>query len=367
MTPKSKLDLSKVDVEDFLEVMEVENVKKATEEEFNFSCPFSGHQHGDQSPSAYMNVETTAWMCHGCKRAGNAITFLSEKENISFQLATRYLRQEYGGASPDPDSHSVTAELERYKEKKQRREGTEESPILDEGKLKPYSCDWDALWHRWQNGVEIPPQYLYMLKERGFHPETLDRWQIGYDPQWDRITIPVRDQSGYLRGFKGRAWNDRKPKYLVLGGDKFDYPRHQKSHFVFGLYQALDWNFAAGSESLNLPEAIICEGELNAMALWEMGFENAVAVAGSELSDTQARLLRDYCDSAIIFFDSDEGGWSGTSIVIDALKDFMPLQVVPDHEHDPAEYLRRGEQDSVRSLCESAESITKIITSKNID
>lgn len=325
-------DLTKIDTEHFLEVMKVENLTSATEFEFMFSCPFPGHSHGDQSPSAYMNKESTAWMCHGCKRSGNAITFYEEFENVTRQQARVTLQKVYGGKSPDPDEFSVMMELERMWAKAERENAVVvPNKPLDEDLINDFFLRWAEAQECRDDGEEIPDEMEYMFN-RGFECEVLEEWDIGWDEYHERIMIPVRNAAGQLVGFKGRSVRkEHKPKYMVMGGPKYGYPRFEKSQVLFGLDRVISRPFGGDADF------ILCEGELDVISLHSKGFETAACVAGSDLSDNQARLLRRYGSSVTIFYDSDEGGNFGTVKVIEALKDFMPVRVVPDHEGDPAE------------------------------
>jgi DNA primase len=335
-----KFDSSRVDVIDFLEALGVENVTEATEAEVKFSCPFPGHQHGDQRPSAYMNRRTTAWYCHSCHRKGNSITFLAEIGTISIMEAVRYLKERYGGASADPDSVSMRDELERWYAKKHPDEEGDDPPLpVHAGE------DWPVAWSSLINAEEKPAWGEYMLN-RGFSPVLLEAWDIGFDPVSNRITIPILNHRKELIGFKGRAWDDRKPKYLVLGSGQWD--RYHVSRVVFGLYNARPG------------ELIVQEGELNTIALEQMNIPNAVSVNGSNFSKRQADLIRSVAESVIVYFDSNQAGWEGTNLVCEALRPYMPVKVVPDHEGDPADALRDGDADSVRELLQDAKSETAI-------
>lgn len=342
----ARFDITKVDVEHFLEVMRVENLTSATEFEWQFSCPFPGHAHGDQSPSAYMNKESTAWMCHGCKRSGNSITFLQEMENITLQEARAMLQLQYGGKSPDPDQYSAVAELERYWEKQKRHEAEPPNEILDEKLVEDYALDWSAAEEA--DPDEVPEEMQYMF-DRGFSGATLDEWDVGIDYRVERIAIPVRNASALLVGFKGRAWSpNHKPKYLVMGGNYYDYPRFYKSQVVFGLDRVI----AKYSEPKRL---IIVEGELDTISMHSKGFDTTVCVAGSDFSVKQARLIRRWAQSATIFFDSDEGGTFGIKKVVEFLTPHIPLRVVPDHEGDPAEMTT----SEIQELLDESETVAK--------
>jgi DNA primase len=355
---RERLDLTKVDVEEFLEGLRIRNLQRADSEYWRFSCPFAGHSHGDETPSAQMRDDNTAFHCFGCKRSGNAITFLSEYEGVAFLEARRWIREMWGGGFVEP-LHGAANEWIEAREAAGFFFGCpspDASPqvILPEETLQRFDVDWADAFCEWsethhdQVGVDYTP--LGYMFSRGFEPETLMDWEIGYDDQGERFTIPVRDEEGSLVGFKGRAWDpDRHPKYLALGDKpdrpgRYGFPTFEKSLVVFGLPKAH-----------SARRLIICEGELNVLAMHQKGFPNTVAIAGSSLSGAQARLIREHCDEALIFFDSlrddgseDEAGMDATwgylderkryhPGAVDALEPHMRVLVAPEHVGDPAD------------------------------
>jgi Toprim-like/DNA primase catalytic core, N-terminal domain/CHC2 zinc finger len=346
-----------VNVIDFLENMEVANISQSTADEVEFSCPFPDHTHGDENPSAYMNDGskdpnlTTAWTCYGCKRGGNAITFLSEHDGITKQEASALLKAHYARGYIAPKYGSISKEFEM-----RRRTVTTvtELPKLGIEELKRFDVDWGyyAEEHRDQ------PDVAYML-DRGFTPATLDEWGIGYDYDSQRITIPVCDADGNLVGFKGRAWKkNARPKYLVLGDkegrkQRYGFPVYEKSLVVYGLDRC------AGFESL-----VLVEGEIDVISLDVMGL-HAICTGGSSMSTAQARLIRQYCDEVVLFFDSDKAGRNAIygydkqdgehkPGILEQLEPFVRVRVVGRHRFDPNDYLVRGERDRVRRLVASA-------------
>jgi DNA primase len=338
-----KFDVSLVDVEDMLSSLEIENISQATEHEFKFSCPFPGHMHGDQNPSAYMNIESTAFLCHGCHRKGNAVTFLAELEGITTLLANRFLQERYGGVGSDPDAYSARVELEKLWEKNARVEEPNFDPPLAEEVMDDFSIDWHAAA---KVAPEVESDWFKYIFDRGFTPDTLVNWEIGYCDDTNRIAIPVRDVNGDLVGFKGRAWRDHhKPKYLVL--QPRGLPRYHVARNVFGLYRA---------EGTHL---IVVEGELNVVAMWQMGYRNVVAINGSNFSDRHEFLLRNYADKVTIFLDSNDAGYDGTLKIVNSLGPHMPIDVVPDHDFDAADCInpeKEADESSVRRLLQEAQS-----------
>lgn len=294
----------KVDIPHVLEVLEVENLRREGMREMRFSCPFPGHENGDQSASAYANVEEAVWYCHGCKRKGSIVNLTAALLDLSPMKARRLLRQAYDPSSLNPDERRIVEELHEFFAK--RREAARTGPInlvIDDSFIDRFAVDWKAAWEACVGGDGFAAtDYMF---ERGFTWETLNDWNFGYDERTQRITIPVRDENGGLIGFKGRAWDGRHPKYLNIGDSEgrepyYGHGRYYTGSVVFGLDRC------AGMNTL-----IICEGELNAIALHQMGFVNAVALNGSNLTRAHIRLVRKRAESVIFMFDFDKAGLEG--------------------------------------------------------
>lgn len=352
--------LRNVEVIDMLEQFDVANISQATADEVMFSCPFAGHTHGDESPSAYMNDGTrnpeiaTLWKCHGCGRSGNAITFVAEYMNVSRGKAWQWLKQHYAPGYKAPKFGSIAKEFE------QRRKIHQQRPVTTVPTLEPEVCRrFDVDWGYYAEEHGDQPDVSYML-DRGFTPATLDEWGVGYDYDSRRITIPVCDADGGLVGFKGRAWeSDVRPKYLVLGDkgrrNRYGFPTYDKSRVVFGL------NLWTASETQTL---VLVEGEIDVMSLWVMGIP-AVCVGGSSLSEAQARLLRQHCDEIVMFFDDDKAGRNFTWGIdkedgehkpgaVEMLEPFVRVRIVGRHRYDANDYLVRGERNRVEDLIATA-------------
>ena len=350
-----------VEVIDFLENFDIANISQATSDEVQFSCPFPGHSHGDSTPSAYMNDGsknpdlTTLWKCWGCGRTGNAVTFVSEHQGITRQQARVQVKEHYAPGYRAPKYGSIAREFEsRYKRSKERHDEPT-VPILDTEIMQMFEVDWGHYAEEYRDS----PDVAYML-DRGFTPATLDEWDVGYDDTSKRITIPVCDPEGNLVGFKGRAWRkNARPKYLVLGDKgrrkRYGFDTYDKSLVVFGLDR---WG---EQESY-----VFVEGEIDVMSLWVMDIP-AICVGGSSMSTAQAKLIRQYCDEVILFFDNDAAGKSGLygidkedgehrPGIIELLEPFLRLRIVGKHRRDANDYLVRGEESRVHELIAGAKS-----------
>ena len=355
--------LQHVNVIDFLEEFEIANISHIKADEVQFSCPFPGHTHGDNSPSACMNdgsrdsALTTLWTCYGCHRGGNAVTFYAEHKGVSNQVARREVKEHYAPGYKAPKYGSIAREFEsRYRATKERSEEPTVAKI-DPELLREFDVDWD--YYAEEYGDQ--PDVRYML-DRGFTPATLDDWSVGYDSGSKRFTIPVYDPDGDLVGFKGRAWRkNARPKYLVLGDkgrrQRYGFPTYDKSLVVFGLDRLAHHDFRM---------LVLVEGELDVISLSEMGIR-AICCGGSSMSVAQAKLIREYCDEVVLFFDNDVAGKNGMygfqrsdgehkPGIIELLEPFVRVRVVGKHRHDANDYLRRNEQHRCHELIKAAKS-----------
>lgn len=363
-----------VDVDEFLETLEVGRISKATADERLFSCPFPGHSAGDSRPSAYMNDgskekdKATVWKCHGCGRSGNAITFYAELENVSKQEAANELRERYAPNFRKPVDGSIAKEFDlwlRNREKRASEKLPHEQHIIPQERYdKLFAVDWQDAYDTYKEG-DAPPEIAYMF-DRGFAVETLVAWGIGYDERTQRITIPVHNEDGELVGVKARSWKTKKAekiKYLILGDNpekpkrfKYGFPYYEKSLVVFGLHM-LD----GPVDSL-----VLVEGELDVMALWQIGVP-AACTGSAHLSEAQAKLVRDWCDEVVAFFDAGEAGDNATFGWTDKddtfhpglmqnLQPFIRVKIVDEHEDDASAMVQDGREEELRELFSTAQT-----------
>lgn len=332
----SRFDVTTVDVEHFLEILEIRNISRASETEFRFSCPYPYHADGDSSPSCYMNSETSEFYCHSCKERGNAISFASFCLGVSYLKAISLLRSAYQPGSINPDEIDMVEEINRILN---RTEIVDKQPILPEELCSRYAMDWEQAWLAYKEGKGFEPaNYMF---DRGFDWQTLQSWEFGWDDFSKRITFAVRDEHSQLMGFKGRAADGRHPKYLVLGDGPsrslYGFPRYFPSRVVFGAHRV------TGD-----PTVVVCEGELNAIAVTMKTGLPAVAINGSHFTDYHSRVIRNVASEAILFLDTDQAGeeavWGRTDPrtgrrqpgIVERLSNFLPLRIVPPHRDDPA-------------------------------
>ena len=356
--------LDTIDTKDMLEELGVGKIYKSSMDEFLFSCPFDGHAHGDERPSAYMNNgakvpgKNTVWKCHGCGRAGNAISFVAEHEGISRQRATRELRERFAPGWHKPRGGSMRAEFDLRKKNAIALYEDEHPEIV--------TLPWDTYkrfevnWEDFEDVDKPDAQYMF---DRGFTSADLMEWKIGFDHASDRITIPVTTPEGQLLGVKGRAWSERvRMKYRILGdtertirrnGIEYYFAPYLKSQVVFGIDK---W----GEQNTYVWD----EGEINVISWWKMNVP-AFATGSAHLSDAQAKIIRDYADEVVMFVDPDSAGetgmWGYTDKddvyhpgAVEKLGPYMRIRIAAPHTKDANDLLVARRVNYARRLIRQA-------------
>jgi DNA primase catalytic core len=178
----------------------------------------------------------------------------------------------------------------------------------------------------------------------------------------DRLTFPVRDADGAIRGFiarrnpsaadEGRAG----PKYLNTPGTDL----YRKGEHLFGLYEARDALAAGAAPAL-------VEGPLDAVAVTLAGDGHTVGVAtlGTALTEKQADLLRPHIRAAgpgiLVATDNDPAGQQAAERIfwqLTARGDDPRRLALPDGL-DPADLLHRAGATALRTAVETSGSLAQ--------
>lgn len=354
---QGRVDLSLVDVEEFLLALRIQNVTHA-DADMRFSCPYPEHAFGDKTPSAYMNKDTTAFICFGCSRTGNAVTFLADVMNVTRTVARYWIAQKWSPFFVEVDD--LTAYLRTIME---GDEGEDEiiDVVLDESELETRRCDWQVAHQHFMNGLGEGP--LGYVLDRGFTPEILTRFEVCYDEISQRPCVTVRDEHGRLVGFKGRAWHDGQvPKYMVVGdtergleiyGERYGFAPYDASRYVFALDRATPIDGTI----------IFCEGELNVISMHDKGFMNTVGPSGSTVSVTQVEQIVRRCEEVIVLMDYDLRDQSSAFLaqvkigkVAEMFEPYVRVRIAGRHENDPNTMSR---EEIERLIVEATTSTTR--------
>lgn len=194
-----------------------------------------------------------------------------------------------------------------------------------------------------------PPGYSGALEALGV-PEALQVRSGLVDskgePFAQRVTFPWLSIAGTrVLGIGGRKFTsmDPRPKYANVP----ESPWFAKSRAVFGLAQAAKAVHGSGW-------ALITEGPFDALALWDLGWTNAVATVGAKVTLDQLLHVVRLCDRVVVMLDNDEGGRRGQ----EALRSVRWSHLIPStvtvyvatlRSNDPAEAERDEIHESVQA------------------
>ena len=185
------------------------------------------HTDHDRHPSCSVNLHSGAFNCHGCGAHGGAYDAAlaagrSPLEAIDLTIAHGLTERRPGPGSPPGAraSGASTASTEAAVRIPSPAAHTSERSVA-----LSLSCSREDV-RRWARALADDDGLLGRLRgERGWEPETLRRWGIGFDGE--RITVPITDHHGALQGvlrLRIDAW--QKPKVLAAAGSRLGLIPH---------------------------------------------------------------------------------------------------------------------------------------------
>ena len=332
-------------------------------------CPF----HQEKTGSFTVNDEKSIFHCFGCHAGGNVFKFLMDYKNISFVEAVEEVA-DHVGIKIDYDkgfSQEVKDEIEEYYDINilaakffsnnllKENSGELARQYLERRKIKiqtqrsfgvGYAPDtWDAFFnYARDNKVD-----LSKAKELGL----LDAKDGGsyYDKFRDRVIFPIFSPNGRVIAFGGRmlATRENAAKYLNSPESKV----YQKRKTLYGLYQSKD-------EIRRVDKAILVEGYMDLISLYQNGIKNVVASSGTALTEEQVQLLSRFTKNIIILFDADAAGERASVRSIEVLlkQDFeVKVLSLPDGE-DPDTYINKYTKDDFDQLVNNAKNFLEYQT-----
>jgi DNA primase len=134
-----------------------------------------------------------------------------------------------------------------------------------------------------------------MFADDGIDFKTQQIFELGYDQETNRITIPIRSEIGDLIGIKGRLFkkdiSENEQKYLYI-------EPCARGKILYGLDKTYPYIKKTG-------KCFIGESEKFTQQLWSMGVYNSVATSGKKISVHQIEKLTRLNAELIFAFDKD--------------------------------------------------------------
>ena len=326
-------------------------------------CPF----HSEKTPSFTVNDEKQIFHCFGCHSGGNVFKFLTEYHKISFIEAVQELAEQQGitiefdkaeyteQQTEQEILYDINTEAARYflNSLLNDDEGETVRKYLHERNIKTQTLRSFGLGYAlrgWEN-------FINYAKSRDLN---LDKCiQLGligktsegklYDKFPGRLIFPIFSPNGRVVAFAGRVLDpkDTGAKYINSPESLI----YIKGRILYGLSFAKD-------DIRRLDKAIIVEGYMDLISLYQSGVKNVVAVSGTALTDDQVQLLSRYTKNVVLLFDADIAGIKASMRSIELLlKRDMEVKIVslPKGE-DPDSFINKYGKEEFEELIKKAEN-----------
>ena len=296
-------------------------LKKAGNGSWKACCPF----HQEKTPSFVVSEQRQHYHCFGCGAGGDVFKFVMQTENVDFPNAVHLLAGRCGVVIPEAAPNATPAERQAARERAGRRErlyaimeayagffertltSSPNSPVaryLDTRKLDPDSIKKfriGAAPDSWDAGMKFGLGLGYTEQELLDTGMILRNEESGrlYDRFRNRLVFPITNEQGKVVAFSARTIEKD------FAGAKYvnspETPLFKKSQIVYGLSLARP---SIGT----MKKVVLCEGQLDVIAMHRAGCTCAVAPQGTAFTEEQARILRRYTDCAVLSFDADGAG-----------------------------------------------------------
>lgn len=304
--------------------------------QYTVQCPF--HKDGQESnPSMSVDDDKGLYQCFTCGAKGNVITYLKEKEAMSFKDAVTYLGKRFSVEVSDFFSKT----------------GSKKSLIyLESKRINQLACNFfgKALLSKSKSGDYIYKEATEYLKKRKIPFNIIKAFKIGYaPPSWNalikslnehkihiknmtalglarvsrnnpshfydnfvnRIIFPIINERGDIIGFGGRSIDGNEPKYL-----------NSKESLIFKKKSALYGINIAKSYIMKHDNIILVEGYMDTIACHKAGIQNVVGTLGTAITDDHAKEIKKYTNNVTLALDNDEAGIKATKLAIYTLLKF---------------------------------------------
>ncbi len=331
---------------------------------FKALCPF----HNEKTASFNVNPTRQMFYCFGCGKGGDVVKFIMDKENTDYPTALRMLADRAGIIIPEKSGTTTQSAINKNRKDRLYKMHEELAEFFHKNLLEKKvttvsnyvlkrAVDINAInafklgaaADSWDDALKLLSKKEYSeeeIIEAGIILRNPDSGNI-YDRFRNRLMFPIRDELGRTVGFSARTIDDSEKEAKYVNSP--ETPIFKKSRILYALDKA--------RENIRKKDfCVLCEGQLDVIAMHNSGIDNAVAPQGTAFTSEQATILKRYTRKIRICFDGDEAGQKATLRAIEILLslDMEPSVVVLPQGEDPDSLLRNGEINTLDSTIATA-------------
>ncbi len=326
---------------------------KQTGKNFLGLCPF----HHEKTPSFTVNEQKQIFKCFGCGEGGTVFNFLMKQETLTFPEAVNLLAEKANvkiDTLGQKENRQGINNLYKVNEKatgffadmllktqygKRARDYVSGRSINDDS-IKKFKLGYSP--NSWNSIVNKSKEWdadTRVLEQAGL---VLRKQEKRYDRFRNRLMFPIFDFQNRPVGFGARTLDNSLPKYL----NSPETPIFSKSKTLYGI------NLARESMIKNR-KVLLMEGYTDVIIAHQNGVDWSIAVLGTALTREHIRLLKRYCDKAILVFDSDTAGQKSSERNLDIFieEDFDVDIVLLPKGYDPYDFIiKKGKQQFLEQV-----------------
>ena len=331
---------------------------------YKCNCPF----HQEKTPSFTVNDARQIFHCFGCGAGGDVFRFVMDYEKVDFVTAIGILAERAGvevkyegGQKPEQGGnkdvlyrlHSDAAafyhrmlidspdaaEARRYLEERDLP-----SDLIKQFQIGYAPNGWEGLISRaLKKGYKVDQLEaagLAVPSERGGKASHYDRFR-------NRIMFPICDQLGRVIGFSGRIMNKAEKGAKYVNSPETLLFRKNRVLYAFD---------KARKAIVDSRQAIVVEGQIDAIRCHQAGLANVVASQGTALTENHARLIKRYADEVVLVLDADAAGIKAamaSSEIFIAHELSVRVVTLPEKE-DPDSLIRKSGAEALATLVKAA-------------
>ncbi len=341
--------------------------------QFRARCPF----HNERTPSFYVSPERKSFHCFGCQAHGDIFTFVEKIENIPFVEALKILADRAGVSLKDSQKNKEETRLiallkdatehfeKNFKESPEAREY-----ILGRGITE----ETIATFHIGYAKNEWRDLFMY-LAHKGYQPEEMveagvmieakddqGKTKGWYDRFRGRVMFPIRNVSGATVGYSGRIMPALVDPTVAQGKyvNTPETPLYHKSKILFG-YDT------AKKKMAEEKSVVVVEGQMDLCMSYQAGVHNTIAVSGTAFTDEHIHIVKRFCDTVILSFDTDDAGQNALKkTALLCLLGGLDVYVVGDiGTKDPADLIKDDPNKWLKAI-EKKRHVVEVLTSRVI-
>ena len=315
-------------------------------------CPF----HDDHDPSLSISEDKQIYKCFVCGNGGNVFNFVSNFKKISFPESVVEVSRIIG--------KPIELDLAPKKIDKNQKYFDLLSSMVAYGNYI-------------LTGSKLGTAAMEYLNKRGLDKEVIDYFNIGYNPEdnrmyaylnsqgfkdedmikvgitrmlntgmadvfYKRILFPIHDKNGNPIAFSARDFLGSSDSKYINTNETVIYT---KGDNLYNYHRAKD-------ASRKAQYVIVCEGVMDVIAYHRAGKDNVVATLGTACTKNQIELLKSLSNHIVLSYDGDNAGQNANMKIGELLlNEGLKVSVIDNKtELDPDEIILKGGKNALRDL-----------------